>query len=284
MKPGSFKTMMESMAEHMASTLKHGGPAASMAIKKAEAPYWKEPEEPSGDKVTRREELRFDAKWKAWYAKTQTWEDNCGKIFEKLSSHCAPTMKTKLRGMEGWSDIEEKQDGIKLVKLLHRVYFDTDGSRQSMREMVLADKKLYLCFQKKDWTLDEYTREFQARLEVCEEIGSSPGQDAESARIAARADGEDYDALAGTPDNIERMKGYLAAGQKQYLAALHFEGLNNVHFSELKQEVHNGWIVHGADTTPKTIEQTLVMCDKYRHRVRRTNVPVKSEDAGIACI
>ena len=65
MKPGSFKTMMESMAEHMASTLKHGGPAASRAIKKAEAPDWEEPEEPSGDKVTRREELRFDAKWKA---------------------------------------------------------------------------------------------------------------------------------------------------------------------------------------------------------------------------
>ena len=128
-----------------------------------------------------------------------------------------------------------------------------------MREMVLADKKLYLCFQKKDWTLDEYTREFQARLEVCKEIGSAPGQDAESARIVARADGEDYDALAGNQDNIERMKGYLAAGQKQYLAALHFEGLNNVHFSELKQEVHNGWIVHGSDTTPKTIEQTLVM-------------------------
>ena len=257
--------MMESMGEHMASTLKRGGPAASRAIKKAEVPYWKEPDEPTGDKVTRKQELRFDADWKAWHEKTQIWEDNCGKIFEKLSSHCSPTMKTKLRGMEGWSDIEEKQDGIRLVKLLHRVYFDTDGSRQSMREMVLADKKLYLCFQKKDWTLDEYTREFQARLEVCEEIGSSPGQDAESARIAARADGEDYDALAGNQDNIERMKGYLAAGQKQYLAALHFEGLNNIHFSELKQEVHNGWIVHGSDTTPKTIEQTLVMCDKYRH-------------------
>ena len=51
------------------------------------------------------------------------------KIFEKLLSHCVPTMKTKLCGMEGWTDIEESQDGIKMVKLLHRVYFDTDGSK-----------------------------------------------------------------------------------------------------------------------------------------------------------
>jgi len=60
--------------------------------------------------------------------------------------------------------------------------------------------------------------------------------------------------------------------------------LNNIYFSELKQEVHNGWIVHGTDTTPKTIEQTLVMCDKYRQRGRKTNVHVKTEDAGVACI
>ena len=85
----------------------------------------------------------------------KTRKENSVKIFEKLSSHCAPNMKTKLCRMEGWTDIKESQDGIKMVKLLHRVYFDTDGAKQSMREMVLADKKLYLCFQKKEWSLDE---------------------------------------------------------------------------------------------------------------------------------
>jgi hypothetical protein len=38
MKPGSFKTMVESIAEHMAATLNYGGPEASKAIKRAEAP------------------------------------------------------------------------------------------------------------------------------------------------------------------------------------------------------------------------------------------------------
>ena len=55
--------------------------------------------------------------------------------------------------MEGWTDIKESQDGIKMVKLLHGVYFNTDGSKQSMREMVLADKKLHLYFQKKNGAL-----------------------------------------------------------------------------------------------------------------------------------
>ena len=142
-------------------------------------------------------------------------------------------MKTKLRGMEGWTEIEESQDGIKMVKLLHRVYFDTDGSKQLMREMSLADKKLYLCFQKKEWSLDEYTRVFQARHEVCEEIGSSPRQCLKSTRLAASADGVNYNDLANStdPKDITTRAGYIRAGQKQYLAALHFEGLNHIHYS-----------------------------------------------------
>jgi hypothetical protein len=72
MKPGSFKTMMESIAEHMAATLKHGGPEASRAIKKAEAPTYREPDEPTGDAATRRGLLRFDKEWDKWWKNKKT--------------------------------------------------------------------------------------------------------------------------------------------------------------------------------------------------------------------
>ena len=208
--------MVESMAEHMAATLKYGGPEASKAITRAENPVYEEPYESTGTEATRKLLLMFDRRFEQFMKKQDNWKENSGKIFEKLSSHCAPTMKTKLRGMEGWSEVEEDQDGIKMTKLLHRVYFDTDGSKQSMREMVLADKKLYLCFQKKEWSLDEYTREFLARKEVCEEIGSTPGKCLESARLAAIAGGQNYDNLRESinEDDIAAIQGYIKAGQK----------------------------------------------------------------------
>ena len=46
--------------------------------------------------------------------------------------------------------------------------------------MVTVDKKLYLCFQKKDWSLGEYTREFNAQKEVSKEIGGTLGNCLES--------------------------------------------------------------------------------------------------------
>ena len=69
-------------------------------------------------------------------------------------------MKQKLRGIPEWEAINKDQDGISLIKLLHKVYFDTDGPKQFIWEIMTAYKKIFLCFQKKEWSLDEYTREF----------------------------------------------------------------------------------------------------------------------------
>ena len=61
--------------------------------------------------------------------------------------------------MEGCAEIEDQQDGICMIKFLHRVYFNTNGFKQSMIEMVLANKKIYLYFQKEEWSLDNNTPE-----------------------------------------------------------------------------------------------------------------------------
>ena len=111
-------------------------------------------------------------------------------------------MKQKLQGMPGWEAINDNQDGISLIKLLHKVYFDTDESKQSIQEIITAHKKLYLWFQKKDWSLDEWTREFTARQEVWEQLGFSPGQSLYTARMATSEDGESYDTSSeGNDDN-----------------------------------------------------------------------------------
>ena len=112
-----------------------------------------------------------------------------------------------------------------------------------MREMVLADKKLFLYIQKREWSLDKYTREFLVREEVCEEIRSTPGKCLESARLAASADDRDYGELAGSanPGDIAAREAYIKSGQQQYLAVLYFKDLNNTQYADLEQEVHNGW-------------------------------------------
>ena len=66
--------------------------------------------------------------------------------------------------MDTWTNIEEKMDGLGLVKLLQDITFQQNGSKQSFLEIVEAVRNLYVSFQKEDQSLEDYTKEFKMRL------------------------------------------------------------------------------------------------------------------------
>ena len=49
-------------------------------------------------------------------------------------------METKLQGMKTWSKIDETQDGLKLIKLIHDITHKRDETAQVMLDVVRADK------------------------------------------------------------------------------------------------------------------------------------------------
>ena len=86
--------------------------------------------------------LRFKHEYEKYLHDEPNWKDCNGRIRAKLISHCTPSMRKKLRSFSGWDRAEDDQDGIELVKLLHSVHFEQNGSKQSMIEIVNAKKKL----------------------------------------------------------------------------------------------------------------------------------------------
>ena len=67
MKPGSFKSMVESLANHMANFLKKGGSEAARAMKKQKKPIYEVPEEVKNG--TRRDQLTFDFEYQLYMKK-----------------------------------------------------------------------------------------------------------------------------------------------------------------------------------------------------------------------
>ena len=76
-KPGSFKTMMDSMVKHMTEVFKKGGPKAAKAIKtretKVQWTYRK-----NGSK---KEELKYAFECKLYLHKDEVWKKTLGCIF-----------------------------------------------------------------------------------------------------------------------------------------------------------------------------------------------------------
>ncbi len=58
------------------------------------------------------------------------------KLYVRLMEHCSPSMETKLQSMDGYEAAVEDQDSLELIKLLRKAYFEQDGTKQAILDIV----------------------------------------------------------------------------------------------------------------------------------------------------
>ncbi len=47
--------------------------------------------------------------------------------------------------------------------------------------------------------------------------------------------------MSADPGNKAKVENFRKEGQEQFIAALHFDGLNNVTYTNIKSDIHKGW-------------------------------------------
>ena len=131
------------------------------------------------------------------------------------------------------------QDGLGLIELLKNIYFEQDRSKQWLADIVDADKRLMLCWQQPGMTIDEYTREFKARVQMCEELDSNIGHNVELQKLVCKEQSLTYTTviLNTTNSGKERWRKIKQTARDQYLAMLHFDGLNQNAYGDLQLEI-----------------------------------------------
>ena len=128
------------------------------------------------------------------------------------------------------------------VQLLQNITNHKDGSKHSILELLEAERNLVLCFQRTKMLVNNYTRELKASVEVCEAAGLRPGAMKSVANIVAEGENLSASLVSG-----EKLKEYLKKGVEHCSAILHFLGINNMAYEELKQSVKK----HPDDPTGK---------------------------------
>ena len=208
-KPGEFKNNVDHLAEYLATHLKYEGPTLAKAIKSRKVPVFEAPKDltkDEEDKMTRRALKEYDTSYETAHKGKTNWKNNNEIAFSKFLSHCTPSMRGKLQGMETWTVIEEKMDGLGLIKLLQDITFQQDGSKQSILEIVEAVRSLYVCFQRKDQSLEDYTKEFKMRLQVIETLGISVGEDNASVKLICAEEGLDWTMVLSNQAKLKEYK------------------------------------------------------------------------------
>ncbi len=111
-------------------------------------------------------------------------------------------------------------------------------------EWVTTMKKLFLVYQKNDESIAEYMRNFEVLLNGAEQTGVTPGWYKAMVKIAYVAGENDitgWETPKASNNNVKKkqVKKFGKEGQKQFIAALHFDGLNNITYSDVKKDIHN---------------------------------------------
>ena len=115
-------------------------------------------------------------------------------------------METKLQGMKIWSEIDETQDGLMLIKLIRDITHKRNETVQAMLDVVRADKELMLCIQSKHMSLTSYLAKFKARVEVIKGAGGKPGLHEAAIKLVCDEKGLTLNALNTSGADAARKK------------------------------------------------------------------------------
>jgi hypothetical protein len=89
---------------------------------------------------------------------TRAFTENNNRAYELLTLHCSPATVTAMKSMKDYTRCRDDQDGIGLLALIQSVSFNKNASEgnHGMLDLVRADKKAYLMYQKANETPNEY--------------------------------------------------------------------------------------------------------------------------------
>ena len=123
------------------------------------------------------------------------WKENNQLIFSLLLSHCTQSTRTHLKSMDCWDDMFEAHDGLAVLSAIRATIFGTDGSAQTMLELVRAWKSYANCWQYDAWSLDKYFQESEARWHTANDLMGPPGLCKATMTIVAGKDGLSFEGL-----------------------------------------------------------------------------------------
>ena len=75
--------------------------------------------------------------------------------------------------MAGFEAVVINLDGLSLIKLLQKAYFEQDSINQAMMDITKVNKQLMLCWKKPGMKIDANMVDFKAKADMCKAVGSA---------------------------------------------------------------------------------------------------------------
>ena len=284
----NFIETKKRLARHVGTCNYRGAATASLVIETMEPPIFKtskRPDEPSltdkdGKKISDGAEklalINYQVvmsdyidNQKETRIEERDWKENGPKLWNLVLSHCPKTVTLKLEAQPGYEVQALARDPIKLLIMLRDIAQSFDATKDATMSIVESDVRLYLGFQGKKASIDEYATLYRSRIDTIKAHGGEPGyHPAQQSRVLSR----ELKTRGMTDTEYAAMKGeskvafdneIIKLARGEYFACLFVRQTDAVRYGELKKTIINDYLRGGPDC-PKTLEAAIILFKNYQ--------------------
>ena len=135
------------------------------AIETMTAPSFNKPAD-LGASAMKMEEKKWEIAYEEYRRDQRIWEEVEPRAFQLFMSHCDEEKEQKLMTLEGWEQINDDQDIMKLLSVMRSIAHKHDEVNGGTMNMVDQDVRLYVhSFQKDHESILEYYKRFTAQCD-----------------------------------------------------------------------------------------------------------------------
>jgi hypothetical protein len=129
-----------------------------------------EPEPPTAAKPSQIEMKRYEVLCNRHFAKVDEYEREKTKLFRTIMGQCSPTLRDKLESMKEFPRLEETDNFIGLLKLIHSLAYGTDQGQYQYWKMQVAMAKLTGMKQEPKEPTMSFAERFLTQVEATESL------------------------------------------------------------------------------------------------------------------
>lgn len=137
-------------------------------IHNKEEATFKEPTEPTGDKVTKGQWKRFELELKMLVEREVKYKEDKGKVFRLLMLQCQTAMRNKLEGLADYKKWEASDDVVALLNKMRELVYSTEGTQYEPWTQQAVMRTLFTTQQGDKESLANFYKRWDAQLEATE--------------------------------------------------------------------------------------------------------------------
>ena len=131
---------------------------------------FKEPPEPTGERLTFGQQKKFEMEYRAYMEEMKQYKRNKGRVFRTIAGQCVPVLRTRIENTGEFKRMEEEHDVVGLMNLIEGLVYNGGKGEYPYWTMATNLRKVADLRQGKKESVESFAVRFMAQLDNAEKV------------------------------------------------------------------------------------------------------------------